>query len=99
MVGDNIEGTNNPPIIVGILHEHLFSEPTLKQAPEIQPDKKTQELKADLINIEGNEEIQFHCGKSSLSLKKNGQVVIKGENITNRARGNNKIKGASVLIN
>lgn len=101
----NLVGNNNQPIIVGLIHEQLFSHP----GQEIQTDNTNIEmpieeytqhkLNADFINIEGNDEIQFNCGKSSLSLKKNGQIIIKGEDITNRARSNNKIRGGSVKIN
>ena len=89
----------SPPIIVGIVHEQPFSHVIEQDTTRMGTENNCHEISADFIHVQGNEEIQFNCGKSSLSLKKDGQVIIKGENITNRARGNNKIKGASVKIN
>ena len=96
----NLVGEEYQPVIVGLLHEQLFASPANTMQHKTMPaNDVTQTLKADIVSIEGNEEIQFSCGKSSLSLKKNGQIVIKGENITNRARRANKIKGGSVQVN
>jgi len=53
----------------------------------------------DKIIINANERIELRCGKSSMILDKEGRVVVKGTNITNRASGCNKIKGGTVQIN
>jgi hypothetical protein len=37
--------------------------------------------------------------KSTLLMKKDGKVVVKGANVTTRASEANKIKGASVQLN
>ena len=96
----NLIGDDLQPVIVGLLHEQLFTSPGHDQAPSHRSAEYSHhQLNADFINIEGHDEIQFNCGKSSLSLKKNGQIIIKGDNITNRARGSNKIRGGSVKIN
>jgi len=44
-------------------------------------------------------EIELCCGKSSLIMKKDGRIVIKGIQLVSRASGVNKIKGAAVRIN
>lgn len=96
----NLVGDSCQPVIVGLLHEQLFTSPGHDRVSDSpSPEYSHHKLNADFINIEGNDEIQFNCGKASLSLKKNGHVIIKGENITNRARKNNKIRGASVQVN
>lgn len=51
------------------------------------------------IVLTGEEEIELRCGDASISLKKNGKLVIKGAYVETRARGTNRIKGGSVQIN
>ncbi len=51
------------------------------------------------IFIDAGEELQIRCGDASILINHNGKIVVKGESITSRARGLNKIKGAAVSIN
>jgi len=51
------------------------------------------------ILIEAGEELQIKCGDAMILINRNGKIVVKGESITSRARGVNKIKGAAVAIN
>ena len=49
--------------------------------------------------LRAEEEITLVCGKSSLSLARNGRITLRGVEIVSRASGSNKIRGASVSIN
>ncbi len=49
--------------------------------------------------IEADQEIELKCGKSSFSMDRDGKIVVRGENVTNRAKQMNKIKGGSVQVN
>jgi hypothetical protein len=49
--------------------------------------------------LEGGEEITIACGKSSITLRRDGRIVIKGTELVSRAAGTNKIRGATVQIN
>lgn len=51
------------------------------------------------VEITGKDEIVLKCGDASLTLRRNGRVVIKGTHIESRSKGPNKIKGGSVQIN
>lgn len=51
------------------------------------------------IVLTGEEEIELRCGEASISLKKNGKLVIRGAYVETRAKGTNRIKGGSVQIN
>lgn len=51
------------------------------------------------ITIEGRDEIVLKCGDASITLRRNGRLVIRGTYVEARSRGTNRIKGASVLIN
>ncbi|MCC6418741.1 MAG: hypothetical protein IT429_10940, partial [Gemmataceae bacterium] len=49
--------------------------------------------------FDAKEEIVLRCGKSSITLRKDGKVVVLGAEVVSRASGTNKIKGAAVRIN
>lgn len=51
------------------------------------------------MNFVANEQISLQCGKSSILLRRDGKVVIKGTQVVSRASGTNKLKGSSVNIN
>ena len=49
--------------------------------------------------LEARESIVLRCGKSSLTLRQDGRVLLRGVHVVSRASGRNKVKGGSVLIN
>ena len=51
------------------------------------------------VKINAEERIELRCGESSITMDKEGQVVVKGVKIVSRAKKANKIKGGTVLIN
>jgi len=86
LVFENFDPTR--PIIIGCVHDKL-------------PAKSPHDLTVDgrTVTIEASEEILLRCGDSSITLKKNGRIVIKGNDIVSRASRINKLKGAAVAIN
>ena len=63
--------------------------------------KDTNEVIVDgkKIAIEAKDELVFKCGESSITLTKNGKILIRGKYLVNRASGVNRILGGSVQIN
>jgi hypothetical protein len=51
------------------------------------------------IKIEGQDQIELRCGEASITLRRNGRVIIRGTYVESRSRGVNRIKGGSVQIN
>lgn len=51
------------------------------------------------LTIEARERVELRCGTSSVTMTKEGAVLVKGEQLVSRASGVNKIKGAAVKIN
>lgn len=51
------------------------------------------------LSIEGEEEVTLRCGKASISLRRDGRVVVRGAYVETHASGTNRIKGGSVQIN
>ncbi len=82
---------NDPrfPIILGIVHDQAI----------IKEDTKEVFVDGEKIVFDAEKEIELRCGKGTLTIKKDGKIIIKGTQIVSRANKVNKIKGASVQIN
>lgn len=79
------------PIIVGLVHEAMSTP----QAPVGDATSTGQRR----VCIEATEELSLKCGQSVLTLRADGRITSRGSEISSRASGSNKIKGASVFIN
>jgi hypothetical protein len=51
------------------------------------------------VLLDAQDEVVLRCGPASITLRRNGRVVIRGTYVETRAQGVNRIKGGSVLIN
>ena len=92
------------PVILGVVAERLWdgrdavsvSEEQVKLPPgeplKVQLDKRR-------IDLEASEEIRLTCGKSSLVMRRDGTVIVRGVTIISRATQSNKIRGATVSVN
>lgn len=59
-----------------------------------QPDETPDELV-----IEARHQLTFKCGEGSITLREDGKILIKGQDLVSHAQGTNRIKGGSVAIN
>ncbi|QDE80254.1 MULTISPECIES: DUF6484 domain-containing protein [Myxococcus] len=88
------------PLLMGLIHApsktpllDAVLEPPLDEAPmDAQVDGQR-------VVIEGRDEVVLRCGKASLTLRRNGQVLLRGINIRTEADEVHKIKGGKVQIN
>jgi Domain of unknown function (DUF6484) len=83
------------PIIVGVVSDVLPKPPS--PVPGEVDDGF--ELNGKRISFEGQEEVVLRCGKASITLRADGQVVVKGTRLMSRASETNKVRGATVQIN
>jgi hypothetical protein len=51
------------------------------------------------VEIQGQDEVLLRCGEASITLRRNGRVIIRGTYVESRSKGTNRIKGGVVLIN
>jgi hypothetical protein len=51
------------------------------------------------VVIDAREEIVLRCGKASITLRRNGRVIIRGTYVETDSEGVNRIKGGTVRIN
>jgi hypothetical protein len=89
------EGDVRKPIIVGTMKPvpKRDASPTAEASPvQVLAD-------GERVEVRGRDEVVLRCGEASITLRRNGRVVIKGAQVETRARGTNRIKGGNVLIN
>ncbi|HTV24731.1 MAG TPA: hypothetical protein VMG12_38830 [Polyangiaceae bacterium] len=78
-------------------------EPREDGAPEPEPsvdgDAIQMSVDGKRLRIRAEDEIVFECGKASVTLRRNGKVVIRGTHVETSSEGTNRIKGGQVRIN
>jgi Domain of unknown function (DUF6484) len=79
-----------PPVLLGVL------QPLDGGASSVDLEARVDGRR---VEIEGRDEIVLRCGEASITLRRNGRVVIRGVQVETRASGVNRIKGGSVAIN
>ena len=65
--------------------------------PQAAPEIRV--LDGKRVRIEGADEIVLECGKASITLRRNGKIVIRGAYVETHSEGTNRIKGAQVKLN
>ncbi|WIG94293.1 hypothetical protein KGD87_27635 [Myxococcus sp. SDU36] len=88
------------PLLMGLIHAPSET-PLLDAALEPPLDEAPMEAQVDgqRVVIEGRDEVVLRCGKASLTLRRNGQVLLRGINIRTEADEVQRIKGGKVQIN
>lgn len=61
--------------------------------------RKEARLDGRCVTLEAQDEIVLKCGRSSLTLRRNGEVILRGVRVLSRAAQTQRIRGASVQIN
>jgi hypothetical protein len=51
------------------------------------------------VRIIAKDEIVFECGQASVTLRRNGRIIIRGTYVETHSEGTNRIKGGQVRIN
>jgi hypothetical protein len=87
------------PILVGFVRETLAAPARAGGSAIVNDRTLPIELNGKALIFEGQEEIVLRCGQGSLTIRANGQIVVKGTRLISRASESNKIRGASVEIN
>ena len=95
-------GNPRLPLVVG-MEEVSSSTPLLDAVLEDSSRPQGEPVEAQVdgrrVVIEGKEEIVLQCGQASITLRRNGKVVIKGTYVESHSSGTQRIKGGSVQIN
>jgi len=88
------------PIVAGFL-EAPSPTPALDAVLEATLDARPEVAVVDgrRVVVEGKDEIVLRCGEASITLRRNGKVMVRGLYVETHAAGTNRIKGGSVKIN
>ena len=79
------------PIVVGLIQAPL---PDTAQATVVEAD-----VDGRRVRVVGQDEIVLQCGQASVTLRRNGRIVIRGTYVETHSEGTNRIKGGQVQIN
>ncbi len=93
-------GDSSLPLLVGLL-QTPSATPLIDAALERSLEDVPKEARVDgrRVVIEGRDEVVLRCGKATLTLRRDGQVLLRGVNIRTEAEEVQRIKGGAVQIN
>jgi hypothetical protein len=83
-------GNPTKPLLIG-----LVEPPAGSGAPAV----RNAEIDGERIVFAADKEIVLKCGKASITLTRDGKILIRGENLLSRSSGPNRIKGGSIHLN
>ncbi|RWM31627.1 DUF6484 domain-containing protein [Mesorhizobium sp.] len=81
------EGDPRKPLIVG-----RIVEPARRPGVEVISDGKR-------VRIRANDRLELRCGKASIVMDSDGQIVIRGTYLVSHSSGPNYIRGGSINLN
>lgn len=90
-------GDLSSPVILGVVEDVVL--PSEQEPVASGAGKHEVVLDDNRIVLDAKEEILLRCGKGSITLRKDGKILIKGINLTSRATAANRIKGGVVAVN
>ena len=87
------------PIILGLMQPAARREAGPPQGAEEPAQELHAEVDGRRVRIAAQDEIVLECGSASITLRRNGRVVIHGDYVETSSEGTNRIKGGQVRIN
>ena len=94
------------PVIMGVIARLIDqvmeqTDTTKDTAPVVVAEVNTPELLIDgkKIQLSATEEISLRCGDTSITLNKNGKILVQGKHMLNRIAGSYQIKSGSIDLN
>jgi hypothetical protein len=92
------EGDPGRPLLVGLLRSAAPLVDALLAGP-LPTAEKSARIDGKRVAIEGKDEVVLQCGKASLTLRRDGKVVLRGVNVVTQADHVHKIRGGKVQVN
>lgn len=92
------EGTGGP-ILLDLMADPLESLLSMEVSENNRQELKDVLVDGKKITIQAKDEIVLECGKGSITVRKDGKIIVKGTHLVSRSSGPHKIKGAHVNIN
>jgi len=101
MLDNLIEQSEVSVSVLDSMDQTVFDEPAATLPPAINANQYGDTVHVDgkRVVLEGQEEVVLKCGEASITLTRNGRVVIRGKYLLSRSSGVNRILGGSVQVN
>lgn len=87
-----VGGNLDRPVITGRIEPGRASPAKVTRTQSLMIDGRELVLEAD-------SSLTLRCGKSSITLTRDGKVVVRGANVVSRASGVNRIRGGTIKLN
>jgi hypothetical protein len=94
------------PIIVGVVAggpPWRESQSAVSVVASVSQTRPVRVVEADVdgqrVRIVAKDEIVLECGEASITLRRNGKVVVRGTYVESHSTGTNRLKGGQVRIN
>ncbi len=89
------------PVAAPVLAPGVAPDLAPAPAPAAPASGKPAEARVDgkRVVLEGQDEVVLKCGEASITLKRDGKLILRGAYVETHAKGVNRIKGGSVKIN
>jgi len=92
------DGDPRRPVLVSLLRSRTPLIDAVLAGP-LPGGEKVARVDGRRVEIDGREEVVLRCGKASLTLRRDGRVVLRGVNVVSQAEQAQKIRGGKVQIN
>jgi hypothetical protein len=90
------------PVVIGLVEESaggkLLGELLTRTSAPARPPVEAR-VDGKRVVIEGKDEVVLRCGEASITLRRDGKVMVRGVYVETQAKGINRIKGGAVKIN
>ncbi len=81
-------------MLVGLIRDRVAASARDARAGELEV-----QVDGETLRLTAENNIELRCGSASLTLRKDGKVVLSGTYIVSNSRGANKIRGATISLN
>lgn len=87
-----LDGDPERPVVTGVLQPGDATPRKLSRARKLAIDGRELVLTADT-------QLTLQCGKSSITLTRDGKIVIRGADLVSRASSTHRIRGGTIALN
>jgi hypothetical protein len=87
------------PVIVGFIQERFVRADSMDRVPLRSSRDQDVTLEGRTISLEAREELSLRCGAGTITIRKDGKVLVRGTEVVSSAAGRNRVKGGVVSIN
>ncbi len=81
-------------LLVGLVRERLSAKAITARAGKLES-----EIEGETLRITAERDLELRCGQASITLRRDGRIVLNGTNVLSASRGPNRIKGATIALN